>query len=156
MKPGRRHSLWVVLIGAALAATAGVSWASWRLLSSAPDRMPDVGAVRAHGAAPVDGRQELSPQRRTFEVVARRYSFSPGRIEVQEGDLVKIIFSTQDIPHSFTIDEPLRIAKRATPGQAAVFEFRAAPAGTYTFYCNLTAEEGCKKMRGELIIARAR
>jgi len=155
MKAGRRHGLWVVLLGAALVATAGLSRASWQLLPT-PVRLPDVEAARVLAAAPAGGPQEPLPQRRTIEVIARRYSFSPSRIEVQEGDLVKIIFSTEDIPHSFTIDEPLRIAKRATPGQAAVFEFRAAPAGTFTFYCNLTAEEGCKKMRGELIIARVK
>jgi cytochrome c oxidase subunit 2 len=153
MKGGRRHALSMVILGAALVAMAALSQASLKRLPASP-LLPGMGAGAAVAAASAGGAQDAPPQRRSIVVVARRYAFSPDRIEVQEGDLVKITFSTEDIPHSFTIDEPLRIAKRATPGHPAVFEFRASPAGTYTFYCNLTAEEGCKKMRGELIVTR--
>ena len=95
-------------------------------------------------------------QPREVRVVAHRYSYSPDRIEVQEGDLVKVTLDTEDIPHSFTVDEPYRIAKRATPGHPVVFEFRADQAGTFPFYCNLTAEDGCKNMRGQLIVRAKR
>jgi heme/copper-type cytochrome/quinol oxidase subunit 2 len=91
-------------------------------------------------------------QTREVRVVARRYSYSPDRIEVQEGDLVKVTLETEDVPHSFTIDDPYRIAKRATPGHPVVFEFRADAAGTFPYYCNLTAEDGCRKMRGDLVV----
>jgi heme/copper-type cytochrome/quinol oxidase subunit 2 len=86
-------------------------------------------------------------------LTARKYAFSPPRIEVQEDDLVKVTMETADIPHSFTIDDDhYRIAKRATPGHPAVFEFRADKAGTFPFYCNLTTDPGCKGMRGELVV----
>ena len=65
---------------------------------------------------------------------------------------MKVTLQSEDIPHSFTIDEPYRIAKRATPGNPVVFEFRADQAGTFPYYCNLTAEDGCRKMRGELVV----
>ena len=95
---------------------------------------------------------QASSQPREVRVVARRYSYSPNRIEVQEGDLVKVTLETEDIPHSFTVDEPYRIAKRATPGRPVVFEFRADQSGSFQFYCNLTAEDGCRDMRGELVV----
>lgn len=85
-------------------------------------------------------------------VVAKKYSFSPGRIEVEQDDIVKITLKTEDIPHSFTIDDPYRIAKRATPGQPVTFQFRADRAGTFTYYCNITTDERCKEMRGELVV----
>jgi nitrosocyanin len=92
---------------------------------------------------------------RSFTIVARRYAFAPERIEVAEGDLVKIVLRSDDIAHSFTIDS-YRIARRVAAGGTTVFEFRADKAGTFTFYCNLTSDDGCRKMRGELIVHRRR
>ncbi len=89
-------------------------------------------------------------------VTARKYSFSPARIEVQQDDIVKITLRTDDIPHSFTIDDPYRISKRATPGQPVTFEFRAAQAGKFTFYCELSTDQRCREMRGQLIVNASR
>jgi len=88
---------------------------------------------------------------RRFTVSAHKYAFSPARIEVRQDDLVRITFSTDDIPHSFTIDK-YRIAKRVEPGRSVVFEFRADQPGRFPIYCNLTTDEGCRKMIGELVV----
>ena len=80
------------------------------------------------------------------------FAFSPGRIEVQKDDLVQIKFTAKDIAHSFTIDVPYRISKRAGAGQSVVFEFRADETGRFPFYCNLTQDERCKQMKGELVV----
>ena len=88
---------------------------------------------------------------RVFTVAAHKYAFSPTRIEVQQDDLVRVTFSTTDIPHSFTIDK-YRIAKRVEPGKPIVFEFRADQPGRFPIYCNLTADERCKEMVGELVV----
>jgi heme/copper-type cytochrome/quinol oxidase subunit 2 len=95
--------------------------------------------------------QIQGPTERPFSVTARRYAFLPARIEVFEGDLVKIELRTEDIAHSLTIDD-YRIAKRVGPGQPVTFEFRAERAGTFPFYCALQNEAGCRKMRGELVV----
>ena len=86
-----------------------------------------------------------------FTVTAHRYAFSPARIEVKHGDIVKLTVLADDIPHSVTIDA-FRISKRVAPGEAVTIEFRADQVGTHPFYCSLTAEEGCRRMRGELIV----
>jgi heme/copper-type cytochrome/quinol oxidase subunit 2 len=36
------------------------------------------------------------------------------------------------------------------------FEFRADRAGTFPFYCNLTIDDGCREMRGELVVTPRR
>jgi cytochrome c oxidase subunit II len=79
------------------------------------------------------------------------YTFAPSRIEVQKDDLVKITFHARDIAHSFTVDA-YRIAKRAAAGQTVVFEFRADQAGTFPFYCNLTQDDKCRQMKGEIVV----
>jgi cytochrome c oxidase subunit 2 len=89
---------------------------------------------------------------RTVTVSAHKYAFSPARLEVRQDDVVRVTFSTDDIPHSFTIDQ-YRIAKRVEPGKPIVFEFRADQPGRFPIYCNLAADDGCRKMIGELIVA---
>jgi len=79
------------------------------------------------------------------------YTFSPARIEVQKDDLVKVTFHARDIAHSFTVDA-YRIAKRAAAGQTIVFEFRADQTGTFPFYCNLSQDDRCKQMKGEVVV----
>jgi len=84
-------------------------------------------------------------------VTADNFAFTPARIEVHEGDIVRITFHAVDIPHTFIIDG-YRIAKRAGIGQTITFEFRADRTGTFPIYCNLTADERCKRMKGELVV----
>jgi nitrous-oxide reductase len=95
--------------------------------------------------------QDQAPTAKPFRVRAHRFAFEPARIEVNEDDLVKIELRTDDIAHSLTIDE-YRIAKRVGPGQPVTFEFRADRAGTFPYYCNLLVEDGCRQMRGVLVV----
>jgi hypothetical protein len=57
--------------------------------------------------------QDQGPTGKPFTVTARRFSFDPPRIEVNQDDLVKIELRTEDIAHSLTIDA-YRIAKRVS------------------------------------------
>ncbi len=95
--------------------------------------------------------QPDSSSERTFSISAKRYSFIPGRIDVTEGDLVRIELRTEDIAHSLTIDA-YRLAKRVDPGQPVVLEFRAEQPGMFPFYCNLQIDEGCRRMHGEFVV----
>jgi len=95
--------------------------------------------------------QEQGPTSRPIRISASRYAFDPPRIEVNQDDLVQIEMRTSDIAHSWTVDA-YRIAKRAAPGHPVTFEFRADKAGTFPYYCNLQIEDGCRKMRGELVV----
>ena len=88
---------------------------------------------------------------RDVTIVGDQFTFTPARIEVQQDDLVKVTFTAKDIAHSFAIDA-YRIVKRAGAGQTVVFEFRADKPGTYTFYCNLSKDDRCRDMRGELVV----
>lgn len=87
---------------------------------------------------------------REFAVRGDQFAFSPSRIEVQKDDIVKVTFTAVDMPHSFTMDGPYRIAKRAGAGQTVTFEFRAS--GSERFYCNITQDERCKDMHGEVVV----
>lgn len=87
---------------------------------------------------------------REFTIRGDGFAFSPARIEVQKDDIVKVTFTAVDMPHSFVMDGPYRIAKRAGAGQTVTFEIRAS--SSERFYCNLTQDERCKGMHGELVV----
>ena len=100
--------------------------------------------------------------RRDFAVVARRYTYTVtgndrAEIRVMQNDLVHVTFSSEDIPHSFTIEEaPYRIMRRAEPGKPVVFNFRADAPGRFRFFCNLTADDGCRELQGTLVVEASR
>ena len=95
--------------------------------------------------------QDQAPNRPEFTIVGKDFHYSPERIEVTQDDLVKLTVRSEDLAHSFSIDE-YRIVKRVPAGGSTTFEFRADRAGTFRFYCNLTSEGGHSQMRGELIV----
>jgi len=95
--------------------------------------------------------QDQAPNRREFTVVAKDFRYSPARIEVMQDDLVKLTVRSEDIAHSFTIDE-YRIVKRVPAGGSTTFEFQADRPGTFPFYCTLTSDPGHKMMHGDLVV----
>ena len=121
--------------------------------------LPILAAVLA--AVVTCGVVLVAQARKDFDVVARRYSFTVSgndraEIHVTQNDLVRISFSTEDIPHSFTIDDhddsQYRIMRRAEAGKPVSFEFRADTSGRFRFYCSLTTDPKCKGMQGMLIV----
>jgi heme/copper-type cytochrome/quinol oxidase subunit 2 len=132
MKPTRR-SLGLMLLGAGGLLLAG----------------PAMGRLFA-ASTPLGAGQD-SPNRREFTIVAKDFRYTPARIEVTQDDLVKLTVRSDDIAHSFTIDE-YRIVKRVPAGGSTTFEFRADRPGTFPFYCNLTSEAGHQMMHGELVV----
>lgn len=103
----------------------------------------------------------VAQSRRDFDVSARKYSFrvsgsDNAEIRVVQNDLVHVSFTSEDIPHSFTIedhgDSHYRIMRRAEPGKPVSFDFRADTPGRFRFYCSLTIDDKCKDMQGTLIV----
>ena len=113
-------------------------------------------------AVAIAGAAVAGQDRHEFDVVARKYTYRVSgsdapEIRVSQNDLVRITFSTEDIPHSLTIEDTqashYRTMKRAEPGKPVSWDFRADSPGRFRFYCSLTIDEGCKKMQGMLIVA---
>ena len=112
-------------------------------------------AVLALGAAlsgPAAAISQQTTPHHHFDVTARRYEFLPSRLEVHAGDLVSITLRSEDIPHSFVVDA-YRIAKKVAGAGGMTFEFLADQAGEFLFYCNLHNEDGCRNMKGTLVVA---
>jgi len=118
---------------------------------------PALGVVLA--ALAVGGIAVAAQAKRDFSVSAYKYGYhisgsNRAEIHVHAGDLVRIRFAAEDVPHSFTIDDDhYRISRRAEPGKPVTFEFRADKAGTFDIYCNLSDDPRCRReTRGTLIV----
>jgi len=109
------------------------------------------GVMVATGSAASRVLAQEPPNRREFTIVVKDFQYSPTRVEVTQDDLVKLTVRSEDIAHSFTIDE-YRISKRIPAGGATTFEFQADRPGTFAFYCALTGDPGHKMMRGQLVV----
>jgi cytochrome c oxidase subunit 2 len=90
---------------------------------------------------------------KTIEVTASRFEFQPERIEVKEGDHVRLTIHSADTKHGFAIPE-LGVKTAIPKGGAPVtVEFVASKAGTFGFKCSEYCGSGHKRMMGTLVVA---
>jgi cytochrome c oxidase subunit II len=96
----------------------------------------------------------VAQSKRDVTVSAKKYGFEPAEIRVQQDDQVMIVFTAEDIPHSFTIsDDHYRIDRRAEPGKPATFRILADKPGTFEIRCTLTIDDRClRDMRAKLVV----
>jgi cytochrome c oxidase subunit 2 len=93
-----------------------------------------------------------NPQVKEFTVVARRFSFDPAVITVQQGDTVRITASSADVVHGLALPD-FNVNLRLEPGaQPQTATFVADKKGTFTFYCNVYCGAGHTDMKGQLIV----
>lgn len=105
---------------------------------------PMVGVVR--GA----GRTEGSVKE--FHLTARRFAFEPARLEVTEGDTVRIVVRSADITHGFEI-KPFKIKREVPTGGAELtIEFVASQAGSFEIRCTEYCGKGHKGMTATLVV----
>jgi heme/copper-type cytochrome/quinol oxidase subunit 2 len=94
-----------------------------------------------------------------FVVSAHKYAYKiegSDKLEIRvfQGDVVHITFSSDDIAHSFTIED-YRIMKRAEKGKPVTFDLvadKVSPKGGFPIRCTLTEDSRCKEMAAVLIV----
>jgi heme/copper-type cytochrome/quinol oxidase subunit 2 len=86
-----------------------------------------------------------------IDVKARRFSFEPKEIRVQQGKLVILQITSQDVDHGFKL--PDFGINESIPEKAKVeIEFYAIERGEYSFLCSKFCGIGHPLMLGKLII----
>ena len=101
-------------------------------------------------ATPAPVRQ--SPEPRVIEVVARRFAFSPSRIEVTEGETVRLMVRSADSMHGFQIKK-LKVSEEIPRGNEPVMiEFTANAVGEFEIACSQFCGKGHEEMRGKLVV----
>lgn len=105
-------------------------------------------------ATPAPARSK-QPEPRVIEVVARKFAFEPSRIEVTEGEMVRLTVRSADSVHGFGIKK-FKIAEEVPRGGLPItIEFTATVVGEFEILCSEYCGKGHDEMAGKLIV-RAR
>ena len=86
-----------------------------------------------------------------FKMTAKQFQFEPATIEVSKGDKVKLVVTSVDVPHGFSIPE-YGINQRLDPGKPVTIEFKADKEGTFTAFCSVFCGSGHSSMKGKIIV----
>ncbi|MBI1876330.1 MAG: cupredoxin domain-containing protein [Acidobacteria bacterium] len=90
-----------------------------------------------------------------FDLTASRFTFTPNRIVVSQGDTVRIRIHSADIKHGFAIEAFSVKQVVPTGGQPVTVEFVASQPGTFKFSCSEYCGTGHEGMGGELVVQAA-
>lgn len=91
-----------------------------------------------------------------FSMTAKRFSFDPAKITVNQGDKVSLkISNIDDVPHGFSLPD-FNINVTLTPSKTETVEFTADKAGQFTFACSVVCGAGHADMQGLLIVNPAK
>lgn len=109
-------------------------------------------AVLLEGAVPLERAASQDGAVKEFTVVAERFKFTPNRIEVNQGDTVRVTVKSADNTHGWQVkalDVDL-LAKKG--GRPETFEFVADKAGTFPIVCSEYCGKGHEDMKGLLVV----
>jgi cytochrome c oxidase subunit 2 len=86
------------------------------------------------------------------EITAKKYAFSPSRIEVPSNTLLRIHLTSLDREHGFEISSYKGSCVKFKPGEPATIELYVDKPGEYGFSCCKYCGLGHGKMTGMLIV----
>ena len=97
---------------------------------------------------------QTSPQAeaRTIEVVAKRFTFEPSRIEVTEGERIRLVMTSADGVHGLEIKKFKVNKKIPRGGEAVTIEFVANAPGQFPILCSEYCGSDHDDMKGMLVV----
>ena len=96
---------------------------------------------------------EPAPAPIVIEVIARKFEFEPSRIEVVEGDHVRLVVRSADGVHGVGIKK-FKVSKLVPRGGDTVtIDFVASAAGTFPIICSEFCGDGHEDMTGTLVVS---
>ena len=92
-----------------------------------------------------------SDEPRTIQIVAKRFSFEPPRVEVTEGERVRLVVKSGDGVHGVEIKK-FKVNKKVPRGGEVTIDFVASSAGEFPILCSEYCGDGHEDMKGLLIV----
>jgi cytochrome c oxidase subunit 2 len=89
---------------------------------------------------------------REIEVTAKRFTFEPARIEVTEGERVRLNVKSADGVHGLQIKKFRVNTLIPRGGKPVTIEFVASSPGTYEIMCSEECGDGHESMTGTLVV----
>lgn len=87
----------------------------------------------------------------SINLFASQFEFTPGRLEVNQGDTISISLQAKDVVHGLYLDG-YDIETRVTPGVTQHIEFTADQVGKFRYRCSVTCGALHPFMIGELVV----
>lgn len=104
----------------------------------------------AVSSAPQDPATASAP--RVITVIAKRFTFQPSKIEVKEGERIRLVVSSADGVHGLQIKK-FKVNKLVPRGgQIINIDFVASAPGTYEILCSEECGDGHESMTGTLVV----
>jgi cytochrome c oxidase subunit 2 len=101
------------------------------------------------GVAAAPARQT---EPRVVEIVAKRFAFVPSRIEVTEGETIRLVVRSADGTHGVQIKK-FKVSEEVPRGAEPVtIEFTATAVGEFEITCAAFCGKGHEEMRGKLVV----
>jgi cytochrome c oxidase subunit 2 len=97
------------------------------------------------------GAAESGSAERVIPVIARKFVFIPGEIEVKRGETVVLEFTAPEVVMGFFCAE-LNLRTMIIPGQPARVRWTADRAGRFDFICDVFCGDGHEYMNGHLVV----
>ena len=119
------------------------------------DSVAAAGTALLLGAAAMSHQQDpaAASAPRKIEVVAKRFSFEPSRIQVTEGERITLIVKSDDGVHGIEIKK-FKVSKKVPRGGEPVeIDFVANAAGEFPILCSEYCGKGHDDMKGTLVVA---
>ena len=119
------------------------------------DSVAAAGTALLLGAAAMSNQQDpaAASAPRVINVVAQRFTFEPSRIEVTEGERIKLVVTSGDGVHGVEIKKFKVTKKVPRGGDPVTIEFVATVAGEFPIMCSEYCGEGHEDMKGMLVVA---
>jgi cytochrome c oxidase subunit 2 len=90
---------------------------------------------------------------REIAVVAKRFAFEPAKVEVTEGERIRLVVTSADGVHGLEIKK-FKVAKTVPRGGKPVnIDFVASAPGEYPILCSEYCGDGHEDMKGMLVVS---
>ena len=85
--------------------------------------------------------------------MAKKFSFEPARVEVTEGERIRLVVTSADGVHGLEIKK-LHVNKKVPRGgEPITIDFVAGAPGAYPIVCSEYCGNGHEEMKGTLVVA---
>ena len=119
------------------------------------DSVAAAGTALLLGAAAMSHQQDpaAASAPREIPVVVQRFTFEPARIEVTEGERIRLVVSSGDGVHGLEIKKFKVNKKIPRGGEQVTIDFVASAPGEYPILCSEYCGNGHEEMKGTLVVA---
>ena len=98
----------------------------------------------AAASAPIEPRE--------IPVVVKRFAFEPARIEITEGERIRLVVTSEDGVHGLEIKKFHVNKKVPRGGEKITIDFAASAPGEYPIVCSEYCGNGHEDMKGTLVV----